>query len=263
MTADPNELLRLGDLSGARAALVEIVKAKPNDARARMFLFQLFALLGEWDKARLQLTTLAQLSPEAQMLSVAYGQAIDAERERAAAWAGTGPVRVHGTGEDWSMQLAEAISRLANGDIAGGEELRDAAFAAAADTPGDLDGVGFEWIANADGRLGPTFEAIIGGAWGLVRFEQVSSITSNGVRDLRDLVWYPTEIMFRTGQSVAAMLPGRYPLTERDGSEQDKLARATGWREGPGGDIGMGQQLLTLSGGEDVGLLQLRKLTFS
>lgn len=263
MDTDPSELLQRGDLTGARRALVEIVKSRPNDAQARMFLFQLLALLGEWDKARLQLNTLAQLSPEAQMLSVAYGQAIEAERERAKAWAGVGPVKVHGTDEGWPMALAGAISQLARGETAEGEAARDAAFAEAGDTPGNLDGVDFEWIANADSRLGPSFEAIIGGVWGIVPFERVTSITSSGARDLRDLVWYPVEIMFKSGQSAAAMLPARYPFTETEGSDVERLGRATSWESGASGDLPSGQQLFMLSGGEEVGLLDLRSLTFT
>jgi len=263
VASDPNELLRLGDLAGARVALVEIVKSRPNDAQARMFLFQLLALLGEWDKARLQLNTLAQLSPEAQMLSVAYGQAIEAEAVRAKAWAGVGTVKVHGADEGWPLALAAAIGHFARDETAEGEAARDAAFEEAGDTPGNFDGVEFEWIASADSRLGPAFEAIIGGVWGIVPFEAVSQITSSGVRDLRDLVWYPVEIMFRSGQSAAALLPCRYPFTERDGTDQERLGRATSWEGGASGDLPSGQQLFVLSGGEEVGLLDLRTLTFT
>lgn len=264
--ADPNELLRQGDLDGARSALVEIVRAKPQDVQARMFLFQLLALLGEWDKARLQLTTLATLSPEAQMLSAAYGQAIEAERQRALAFSGDGDVPVHGVHDDdaetWPLQLAQALTCFARGETARGEELREAAFDAAQDTPGTANGQAFGWIANADSRFGPTFEAIIGGKWGLVPFSVVERIESAGVRDLRDLMWYPVQIAFRSGQSAAAMLPGRYPGTETHGAGPEKLGRSTTWSAGAAGDQGLGQQLLTLSGGEDIGLLEIRSLVF-
>ena len=82
--ADADALLRQADVDGARAALVEAVRAAPGDQRLRMFLFQLLAIGGEWDKARNQLQSLTQLSSEAQMLSVTYNQVIDAEKEREA-----------------------------------------------------------------------------------------------------------------------------------------------------------------------------------
>jgi type VI secretion system protein ImpE len=86
-----DDLLRAGDLDGARQALVERVKRAPDDQPSRMFLFQLFCILGEWDKAKAQLKVLTQLSPEAQMLAVAYNLAIDAELQREKAFAGELP----------------------------------------------------------------------------------------------------------------------------------------------------------------------------
>ncbi len=260
--ATADELLRNGDLDAARAALVEVVRAKPADAETRMFLFQLLALLGEWDKARQQLGTLAQLSPEAQMLSVAYGQAIDAEKQRAAFFASGGDIHVHGGASGWSGDLALSLSLFAQGKPGEAEEARDRAFDAVPETPGAIDGVNFDWIADADSRFGPSLEAIIGGRWGIVPLDSVIKIVSTGVRDLRDLVWYPVQITFRSDQSVAAMLPGRYPGTESCSDNQARLARTTSWHDGPSGEAGQGQRLLSLSTGEDVGLLTLRTLTF-
>ncbi len=260
--ADADELFRQGDLDGARAALVEVVRSAPADQKARIFLFQLLAIAGEWDKARKQLTTLAQLSPEAQMLAVAYGQAIDAEAERARVFSGEARAQLH-VDTEWARSLPEAIEHLVHGRIAEGEAARDAAFDAAPDTPGTLDGVEFEWIADADSRFGPTFEAIIAGRYGLVPFDTVEGIKSDGPSDLRDILWYPVQIAFRSGQSIAAMLPTRYPGTEIDGDAQERLARATGWRDTEWGQAGSGQHIWALSGGEDRDLLSVRSLKFA
>ncbi|MGI4732242.1 MAG: type VI secretion system accessory protein TagJ [Janthinobacterium lividum] len=257
MNAD--NLLRAGDLDGARRALVEAVRRTPGDVPTRMFLFSLLAIAGEWDKARIQLTTLAQLSPEAQMLSVAYGQAIDAERERAAVFAGEAAPTLH-VASDWALGLAEAVAHEAAGRADVADETRSTALDAAPDTPGDLDGEAFDWIADADRRFGPTFEAIVGGRYGWQPFDQIRSITSDGPRDLRDLVWYPVEIAFRDGRTTAALLPARYPGIPADPAE--RLARATGWSDGPMGQVGSGQRLWSLSTGEDRGLLSVRSLVF-
>ena len=40
------------------------------------------------------------------------------------------------------------------------------------------------------------------------------------------------------------------------------MGRATSWQAGAGGEIGCGQHLLALSGGEEVGLLGVRSLVF-
>ncbi len=251
-----DDLLQSGDLDGARRALVEAVRRTPGDVPTRSFLFQLLGLAGEWDKAKAQLTTLAQLSPEAQMLSVVYGQAIDAERQREAVFAGTERVDIHG-GSDWAWPIAEAIEAAAQGRSEDAGALREAAFDAAPDTPGEIDGVRFDWIADADQRFGPTIEAIIGGRYGLLPFAAIAELTSEGPRDLRDLVWYPVEVTLKAGPRIAALLPARYPGIAADPAE--RLARATGWQDD---GTGSGQRLWATSDGEDHGLLSVRALRF-
>jgi type VI secretion system protein ImpE len=260
--ADADILLRDGDLGGARAALVEVVRARPADQQARMFLFQLLAVAGEWDKARNQLQALAQLAPEAQMLAVTYDQAMDAEKQRAAIFAGAQPMPLLLGKDGWAEGIAHGITLLARGDQDAAQAARDAAFEAAPDTPGTVDGQRFDWVANADCRFGPSMEAIVGGRYGLIAFDQIASIRSDGPRDLRDTVWYPVQIAFRNGQSAAGFLPVRYPGTEQSPDNAEKLARATGWTARDWGDEGLGQQLWTFSEGEDRGLLELRHIAF-
>jgi type VI secretion system protein ImpE len=260
-TADA--LLRAGDLAGARAALVAVVRSQPADEQARMFLFQLLALAGEWDKARAQLQALAQLSPEAQMLAVAYGQAIEAEALRARVFAGEARADVLVDADGWAAGLADAVQLLAQGRTEEGLAARDAAFDAAPDASGTFNDTAFEWIADCDSRFGPALEAIVGGRYGLIPFDAIEKITSDGPVDLRDLVWYPVQIAFKAGQSVAAMLPARYPGTETSAESAEQLARATSWAEAPWGEAGRGQHLLTLDGDDDQGLLALRTLVFS
>jgi len=225
-----------------------------------MFLFQLLCVVGEWDKARKQLDTLATLSPEARMLSVVYGQAIDAEAVRAEVHDGGLKADVL-AGGGWAEGLASALQSDAKGEP-DAASLREAALDAAPDTPGDLDGTRFEWLADADSRFGPCFEAIIGGRYGLVAFDSVERIGSAGPRDLRDIVWFPVEIAFRSGQSAAALLPTRYPGTEYSEDSSERLGRSTGWSDRAGAQIGSGQHLWMLSNGEDRDLLSLRNLTF-
>ena len=104
---------------------------------------------------------------------------------------------------------------------------------------------------------------MIAGRWGLTPFEAVASITSEGASDLRDLVWYPVQIAFKTGQSVAAFLPARYPGTTRCEEADLLLCRRTDWHDGAAGQEGLGQRLWTLSDGSDVDLLSLRRLVLS
>lgn len=260
-TAD--SLLRDGDLGGARAELVDMVRKTPGNVEARMFLFQLLALTGEWAKARAQLTALAQLSPEAQMFSVAYGQAIDAELARADAFAGAAPVSLLVKSQPWTEDLVTALTHEIAGRFDEADNLRGKAYDAAPDMPGTVDGVDFDWIADADHRFGPALEAIIAGKWGLLPLDAVDKITCEGPKDLRDLMWLPVQIAFRSGSSVAGFLPARYPGTESSGDNAAILGRITSEAETPLGSVLTGQRLLALSTGDDRGLLALRSLVMT
>jgi type VI secretion system protein ImpE len=251
---EADDLLRAGDLDGARRVLVEVVRRDPSDVPTRLFLWQLLAVAGEWAKAKSQLATLAQLSPEAQMLSVVYGQALDAEATREAVFAGRARALIHG-GSEWAGGVAEALMIQAAGDAAWADDLRAAAFDLAPDTPGTIDGASVDWIADADPRFGPTIEAIVGGQYGLLPFDAVEKLSSEGPKDLRDLVWYPVELTLKAGPRIAALLPARYPGTSGDPAE--RAARATGWDDD---GHGTGQRLWTASDGDDRGLLSIRAI---
>lgn len=227
-----------------------------------MFLFQFLCVTGEWQKARAQLSALAQLSPDAQMLSAAYGQAIDAEIARADAFSGKAPVALLVKSDGWAQDLAASLGHAVAGRVNEADEARSRAFDAAPDTPGTLNGEAFDWIADADSRFGPALEAIIAGKWGLLPFDSVDYIRCEGPSDLRDTIWLPVQIGFRSGQSVAGFLPTRYPGSETSSETGDVLARATRWIEGVSGETGLGQHVLTLSNGESHGLLSLRDLSF-
>lgn len=249
-------LLQSGDLDGARRVLVEAARQDPADIPTRLFLFQLLALARDWDKAASQLTTLARLAPETQMLSVVYGQAIAAEREREAVFDGISRAPIHGL-STWAGGVSEALHLTAQQKFDEAEAVRAAAFDAAPDTPGTLDDRKFDWIADADATFGPTVEAIIGGHYGLLPFDQIAEISAEGPRDLRDLVWYPVEITMKSGPRVAALLPVRYPGASDDPGE--RLSRTTSWRDD---GSGRGQHLWMLSDDSETGLLGVRSLKF-
>jgi protein involved in temperature-dependent protein secretion len=256
---DADECLKSGDLKGARAALVEALRAQPNDPRTRIFFFQLLAILGEWDKAETQVRALAQVTPDAQMLATVYGLAIAAERERAKVLAGEAPCYVHMESE-WLGDLAKAFEAYAQGDGAAGDAAREQAFAKVPQSTGTFNGRAFSLIADCDGRFGPSFEAIMSGRWGLIGFDQVAEMKSEGPIDLRDLVWLPVEISFRSGYSAAALLPVRYPGTEAVGDDAMRLAHSTEWRDGVCGQVGIGQHLWFVEDGTELDILSLRRI---
>lgn len=255
-----DELLQAGDLAGARAALIEQVRANPADEQVRMFLFQLFALLGDWTRAKAQLETLAKISPEMRMLAVAYGQCIDAETERAAIMAGTQTMTFHHD-YDWTPALAEALRLGALGDPAAVEQ-RAAAFDAAPATSGVADGANFHWIADADMRFGPTIEAIIGGRYALMPFAALETLEISAAQDLRDTIWAEAQFAIRNGPQFAGFIPVRYPGSEMAADTEIVRGLTTDWQESPSGEIGFGHRILTTSEGADLPLLSVRSIGF-
>ena len=76
---------------------------------------------------------------------------------------------IFGEPEQWLALLIESLLVAGHGALERSEELRSRAFDAAPASAGVLDGTAFEWIADADMRLGPVCEAIINGRYYLIR----------------------------------------------------------------------------------------------
>ncbi|MEL7218902.1 MAG: type VI secretion system accessory protein TagJ, partial [Pseudomonadota bacterium] len=246
---------------GARKQLIEEVRANPGDIPIRMFLFQIFALLGENERAKAQLETIAKLDPEARMLAVAYNQCMDAEEKRARVFSGeeSAPILAK---TDWSDKLSEALqARQKGADNA--EALYADAFDAAPTSAGTTDsGLEFEWIADADPRLGPATEAIIAGNYGLVPFDALEDLTINAPQDLRDTIWVPAEFGIKQGARVAGFIPARY--IGSDEAEDPAIVRgvSTAWVGSDEDGHYLGHRLLAFSDGSEMPLQQLRKVEF-
>lgn len=224
-----------------------------------MFLWQLLALGGEWDKATKHLSTLAQLDGEAQMLRSAYNEAVRGEAQRERVFAGEERAKQFAP-SNWVDGVSEAIQLHARGDFDAAIARRDEAFEGAPSLSGTVDDVSFDWITNADPRFGPCVEMILGEEYVLQPLDQIKRITSPGPKDLRDLVWQPAEVLFTSGQSLNVLLPTRYPGTLAAGDPDAILARSTIWTESPMGALGCGTQLLATSQDIDIPLTALRSL---
>ncbi len=255
-----DELLASGDVAAARQQLIEEVRANPGNVGVRMFLFQMCALLGEWDRAKAQLETLARLDPEARMLSVAYTQCIAAEAVRSDVFAGKLPAPILSKVE-WGDALAAALQARQSG-AGDADALYAQVFDAAPTTAGTTDaGHEFDWIADADPRLGPVTEAIIAGRYGLMPFCALESLTINAPVDLRDTVWIQAEFGLAQGARVAGFIPLRYPGSEAANDAAMVRGTATGWLADDHGEYPLGHRLFAFSDGSEVPVQELRELT--
>jgi type VI secretion system protein ImpE len=258
---DARETLRGGDPGGALERLKQEVRQAPRDARLRIFLFQLFSVFGEWDRALNQLTVAAELDPLALPMAQAYRAAIRCEMLRARVFGGTRTPTVFGEPAPWMSLLIEANRTLAAGRGAEAAGLRDAAFEQAPAAPGRLDGAAFEWIADAEQRLGPMLEALVEGKYYWVPFTRLSRIEIEPPEDLRDQVWMPAHFVWANGGESVGFIPTRYPGSEAAADPALAQSRRTEWQENGDWLLGLGQRMLATDTGETA-LMDLRRLEF-
>ena len=114
------ELLQDGDPAGALKALTDEVRAKPADAKLRIFMAQLLCVLGQWERALNQLNVAADLDALAVPMKQMYGDAIRCEGLRADVFAGTRTPMVFGQPDEWLALLIESLLRQGSGDAATG-----------------------------------------------------------------------------------------------------------------------------------------------
>ena len=257
------EALQAGDAPRALKLLTEQVRAHPQDAKLRVFLFQLLAVLGQWDRALNQLTVASELDAAALPMAQTYREAIHCETLRLQVFAGQKVPMLFGEPETWIALFIEALLREGRGEPAAAAELRASALEQAPASAGTLDGQAFEWIADADGRLGPTLEAVVNGRYYWVPFSRLQQVTFEAPADLRDAIWMPAHLTFSNGGETVALIPARYPDTELAVGDALTLGRATSWRESPGGGwVGLGQRVITTSEAE-VALMDIRSLVLA
>jgi type VI secretion system protein ImpE len=275
MSAD--QLLREGKLDEALAALTQEVRAKPADAKLRTFLFQLLAVNGQWERALTQLNVAGELDAGALAMVQTYREAIRCEVLRAEIFAGKRSPLVFGKPDEWVALLMQALALTAAGKHVAAADLRERALEAAPATSGVIaiakagasdarlppDETTFEWLADADSRLGPVVEAIFSGRYYWVPLHNIQRIDVEPPADLRDVVWMPAHFVWANGGDSVALIPTRYAGSEASRDPLIRLARKTDWNETATGTyLGLGQRMLATDAGE-YSLMDVRTITLA
>lgn len=260
---DAEELIAAGDPQGALDLLQRQVREHAADTKLRVFLFQLLCVLGQWQRASTQLEVCGELDAATLPMVNTYREALKCELVREAVFAGKTTPIAFGQPQAWVAWLVEALQAQARGDAVGAARLRTEAFQGAPATPGTLNGKAFEWIADADSRLGPVIEAVIKGRYCWVPFAAVAKVVIEAPVDLRDLVWAPAQFQLHNGGQTVALIPTRYVGSGASATGALQLSRATEWLElAPDHFSGLGQRLFTTSGPE-LGLLETREIVLA
>lgn len=262
MSTSPEDLIAAGDPAGALKALQQQVRAKAADPKLRVFLFQLLCLLGQWQRALDQLKVCGELDASTLAMVGTYESAIRCETVREAVFAGRNLPHVFGPPTAWVALLAQALQLDAAGQSAGAAQARAQALEQAEPSSGQLNEQAFQWITDADSRLGPTLEVIINGRYGWLPMCHVQALQIEPVEDLRDLVWAPAQLTFINGGDTVALVPARYAGTPVGEGGALAMSRQTEWLEIAEGQYrGIGQRVLSTDAAE-VGLLEIRSLRF-
>ena len=261
----PQELLRAGQPAEALAALQQQVRREPGEARHRVFLFQLLAVLGDLPRAAAQLEVAGQLDAQTLLMVQMYRAALECEFFRREVAAGRKTPLIFGEPAEWLALLVQSFQQGAQGAWPSALELRERAFAAAPSTPGQItlaDGSthSFEWLADADPRFGPVLEVILQGKYYWIPLERIARLEIEPPTDLRDGVWAVAHFGWTTGAEAFGLIPARYPGTDTCGQPGLQLARQTDWAEpAPGFATALGQRMLA-SEATEFPLLDIRSI---
>lgn len=260
MLSDARDLLKANDLTGALTALQSAVRADPADAKLRIFLFQLLCVMGDWNRAITQLKLSAEMDATAVPMAQTYREGIICEVYREKVFAGEKDPLIFGEPPEWMALMIDALKAQAAGKVDEAASTRARAFDLVPDHGGELNDERFEWIGDADMRLGPILEIIIKGKYFWMPISSVLSMRVEPPADLRDSVWTAANLTLQNGGEFVALIPSLYAGTNVSGSDAEKLGRATSWTDAGGETfVGMGQRLLATDK-SDTAIMDLRNL---
>jgi len=255
--------LKDGDIQSAMAQLQEQVKSNPAKAELRVFLFQLLSVQGQWGRALTQLDVSGELDASTLAMVQTYREALRCEALRAEVFAGSRSPLIFGDPQEWMALCIQALGLSANGSLVEAADLRAQAFELAPATSGSIDGDSFDWIADADSRIGPFLETIVNGSYYWIPWQHIGRISIEAPEDLRDMVWTPAQFTWANGGQAVGLIPSRYPGSEMSEDGKIKLAQKTQWVE-QGADqyFGLGQRILATDS-NDYALLETREIALN
>jgi type VI secretion system protein ImpE len=261
MLAD--QYLREGRLQEALNEVQAEVRKNPAKAEYRVFLFQLLTVLGQWERALNQLKVIRELDASALTMVYTYTTALHGEALRSRVFSGQSSPLVFGDPEPWIAKLTEALRLTAQGQDAPSQALRDQAFEQAPAISGSIGGQDFQWIADADPRLGPILEAIVNGHYYWIPFQRIRNIRIEEPSDLRDLVWMPAYFTWTNGGEAVGLIPARYPGSEVSSDDQIRLARKTDWiAHHANMHVGLGQRMF-VTDADEYSLMNVRSISMN
>ena len=229
MTA--RDLFDAGELDRAIEALGAELRKDPTDVQRRVFLFELLSFAGEYERAEKQLDIAGQGGREASQGALLYRSALHAEKNR--------------------QEMFESQQFPV-----GGAPLEPVS--------GTILGTAFQEFSDADPRLGARLEVFAAGQYLWIPLEHVASVEISSPQRLRDLLWTPAIVQtgpgFKGLELGQVLIPAISPLSWQYEDTDVRLGRVTEWVAlDDGTEVPVGQKLFLVDG-EEVPILELRKI---
>lgn len=253
-------LYREGKLPEAITAQIDWVRNNPADIGARLFLFELLAFDGQWDRALRQAQALLTNNAESDTAVGFYQKCIAAEQKRTAAFQGGPPPRVLGERTDAIQMRIDALTK----DVESQAELVHRAEdleSARSPKAWALNGQPVTSLRDGDDLLGPVLEVFAQGEYFWIDINEVHVLETDLPRFPRDLIWLPARLETAT-ESGNVFLPMIYHGSAGHPDQNLRLGRATDWTPADGGTIcrGIGLKEWFLDHQESLPLLEVRTL---
>ncbi len=256
MTA--TDAFKAGRLAEAIDLQLAAVKADPANHGKRLFLFELSAFAGDWDRARRQIDAVKYDDPELERATEMYRRLLDSEAARRKLFSdGVQPSFLGDPPEDVAWRL-DAVRKLRDGKPDEAAAILNEANAKLPELTGTLNGEPFTGLRDADDLFAGVLEVMAKGSYFWVPLAQVESITSNPPRFPRDTIWLPAKLVTKSGESGDVFLPALYPGSSGHADDAVKLGRATEWDEATGVARGAGLRTLFWNADTEVALLACR-----
>jgi len=262
------ESLREGNLGQALKEVQQQVRSDPSDAKQRIFLFQLLSVMGDWDRALTQLNVVGDLDDSALAMVQAYREVLSCETLRSAVFSGRHSPVLFGEPQEWCALMTQALRLDADGQATAAAGMRQQALEGAPATGGQITLASneqpqpFDWLADADSRLGPIIEAYVDGRYVWIPVDRITTIDIEPPADLRDVAWMPVHFKWSTEGETVGLIPTRYVGSEKSEDDLIRLARKTDWAEPcEGSCFGLGQRMIATDQ-DDYAMMDIRKIEF-